>query len=235
MKVKHVFPFILYLLAIFNLLIWFSACTSQSTKFHPKEQKVISTLPKGKEQKETKDNYLSRIKWYADTSHSSIQFRTRHSGVYDVIGWIQNFEIVMEGQRKDFTDVSVEASADIRSVKMPNMGMAGNLQGLFNTETFPKVFFKSKDIQLSQGNTFQLIGDMTIKEITRELRMDVQFNGFGSPLSFALPGFTVDGKFNRHDFGIGEPEVFSEYRESPHPMIGDTIFFRANLRFYFED
>ena len=199
-----------------------------------REQKVIQTHPKQVMEFKNENTYPWKIKWYADTTHSSLEFRTKHSGVYDVIGWIQSFMITMEGQKKDFTDVEVEASADIRSVKMPNAGMASNLQGMFDTQNFPTAQFKSKRILNVTNNKYQLIGNMSIKGITRELALEVQFNGFGNPLSFGLPGFTVNGKFNRFDFNIGEPENL-QYDESPHPLIGDTIFFKGNLRFYFED
>lgn len=198
-----------------------------------KEQKVVNTKPQTNSEPATAETYSREIKWAADTTHSSLQFRAKHSGVYDVIGWIPDFGIVMKGQRKDFTDAEVTAFADIRSVKMPNMGMAGNLQGMFDTQNFPKAYFESKAIRDISLNNFRLIGDMTIKGITKELALEVQFNGFGYPVTDGLPGFTVDGKFSRFDFNIGEPEIIED-SESRHPLIGDTIFFRANLRFYSE-
>ena len=223
----------LFLLSFLFIFCLFLGCNNPnfSKKRSIKEQKVISTKPQPNSTKKTAETYSRKIKWTADTTHSSLQFRAKHSGVYDVIGWIQNFGIVMEGQRKDFTDAEVTAFADIRSVKMPNPGMAGNLQGMFDTQNYSKANFKSKTVRNISGNNFQLIGDMTIKEITRELIFDVSFNGFGYPLTDGMPGFTVDGKFSRLDFNIGEPEII-ETKESRHPLIGDTIYFRANLRFY---
>ncbi len=212
------------------IFVLFSSCT---TNINNKKASIDNTAVALSGQKTNPDSLYSRmLKSYADTTHSSIQFRARHSGVYDVIGWIPSFSINMEGQRKDFTDVTVEAKADLRTVVMPNMGMAGNLQGMFDTESYPYAYFKSKSIENIKGNTFQLIGDMTIKEVTKEIALEIQFNGFGHPLNFGVPGFTVDGKFSRFDFGIGEPDV-SDFSEG-HPLIGDTIYFKSNLRFFFD-
>lgn len=220
----------------FLISLWIIGCSkiNSSRVENSARQKIISTNPK--QITKTKDDnlYLRKINWNADTTHSSIEFRTKHSGVYDVIGWIQSFSIKMEGQKKDFTDVLVEATADIRTVKMPNPEMAGNLQGMFDTQNHPRAYFKSKTVSVITINKFKLIGDMTIKGITKEIELNVQFNGFGNPLASGVPGFLVKGRFNRADFNIGESD-FIKSPEIPYPLIGDTIYFKSNLRFFVED
>lgn len=213
--------------------VGFFGCFSQNKpSIESRNESVVSSKKNNNNlEKSNEYAFAKSLKWIADTTHSSIQFRTRHTEVYDVIGWIQSFEIIMEGQRKDFTDVTVSAFADIRTVKMPNMGMAGNLQGIFDTENFPKAQYVSKKIEHIKGNQFTLLGDMIIKGISQPLKMDVEFNGFAAPLNFGMPGFTVNGKFRRQDFSIGVPK---EYDQDDLSILGDTIFFTANLRFYVE-
>lgn len=222
---------------LFCLIVILSICSCINKSKSPKGPAggvVLSTKPQQKSTKDREHYYSRMLTWYADTTHSSIQFRTRHSSVYDVIGWISSFEIKLKGERKDFTDVTVESWADIRTVVMPNMGMAGNVQGIFNTNEHPKVYFKSRKIKHIKGNQFTLEGDMTIKGKSFPIDLDVTFNGFGRPLTFALPGFTVKGKINVYDYGLKVPPDF-EHSEPGVQLLGDTIYFTSNLRFYFKD
>ena len=69
-----------------------------------------------------------RIRFAADTAHSSIQFRTRHWGIHDIIGWFEDYEVIVYADYADFTNAVVEARVRPASVRMPNPAMAGNLR-----------------------------------------------------------------------------------------------------------
>jgi len=170
--------------------------------------------------------------WYADTTHSSLQFKTKHTAVHDVIGWFGRYRILMSASKFDFSDAKIEAMADLRSIVMPNMGMALNLQNEdhFNTAKYPLANYVSKAIWYEES-TVKILGDMTIKDITKEILFTGSMNGFAHPQERGLPGFTINGKFSRFDFEIGTRDTL---RPGNVPMIDDTIRFTANLRFYVE-
>ena len=177
-----------------------------------------------------KGGFTRTIDWIADTTHSSIQFKTRHTAVHDVIGWIDQYEIKMTSSKYDFSDASIEAQANMRTIKMPNPGMAANLQNEkhFNTDSYPFAFFSSSVVYYDKTGLI-IDGKMTIKGITRQMKMKGSFNGFAKPLLHGLPGFTIEGKFSRFDFNIGALDTLEG---STVPLIDDTIRFAANLRFY---
>lgn len=177
-----------------------------------------------------KGSFSRTIHWYADTTHSSIQFKTRHTAVHDVIGWIGQYEIEMVSSKYDFSDAKIEAKADMRTIQMPNPGMAANLQlqEHFNTSSYPYALFSSRSVHYDRLGLI-VDGDMTIKGITKPMKMRGSFNGFAKPQLHGLPGFTIDGKFSRFDYNIGSLDTLEG---STVPLIDDTIRFTANLRFY---
>ena len=67
-------------------------------------------------------------RYVADTTHSSVQFRVRHWGIYDVIGRIESYEIVLYYDSVDFTDMVVEARINPQSINMLNKGMEDHLK-----------------------------------------------------------------------------------------------------------
>jgi polyisoprenoid-binding protein YceI len=170
-------------------------------------------------------------RYVVDTTHSSIQFRVKHWGIYDVIGRLESYEIVVHYDREDFKDMVVEARISPVSINMPNQGMANHLKvdklGFFEIEKYPTILFKSTKMEILSDSIFKLIGNMTIKEITKEMVLEMKLNGYAYPPNKSMPGFTVYGKFNRLDYKLGGTELLPG---NGLPMIGNEIFITSNIR-----
>lgn len=170
-------------------------------------------------------------RYVVDTTHSSIQFRVRHWGIYDVIGRFESYEIVVHYDREDFKDMVIEARIRPVSINMPNQGMADHLKadkfGFFEINKYPTVLFKSTKMEIVSDSIFKLIGNMTIKEITKEMVLEMKLNGYAYPPNKSMPGFTVYGKFNRLDYKLGGTELLPG---NGLPMIGNEIFIISNIR-----
>lgn len=175
------------------------------------------------------NGFDQQITWVADTTHSSIQFRTRHTEVHDVIGWIGSYHIEVKSKNYDFSGSRVDAWADLRSIVMPNMGMAGNVQGMFETTSFPKASFSSDSIYYDGLDRLRIDGKMMIKGIAKPLSITGVFNGYVDSELHSLPGFTLAGAFDPSDYGIKAP---GEFESDGVQLLGDSIFFTANLRMY---
>ena len=166
-----------------------------------------------------------------DTTHSSIQFAVRHWGIYNVVGRLESYEVKVTYTKDDFTDMAVEALLRPASINMPNMEMAHHLKaagfGFFEVEKFPEVVFKSTKIEMARDSFYRLTGNMTIKEITKEIVLDIKFNGYSHPPSKTTPGFTINGKINRLDFNLGGDELLPG---NGLPMIGNEVHITSNVR-----
>lgn len=75
--------------------------------------------------------------------------------------------------------------------------------GFFDVEKFPTITFKSKKVTLTGKNTGKLIGDLTIKDFTNEVTLDVTFNKAGKARGSDLAklGFSASGMLERNDYG----------------------------------
>lgn len=58
-----------------------------------------------------------RQKWLSDVDHSSIEFRTQHWGIVDIIGWLEDFQITVYADEDDFSDAIIEARVGVGSIR----------------------------------------------------------------------------------------------------------------------
>jgi len=73
----------------------------------------------------------------------------------------------------------------------------------FNSEAFPAMTFKTKKVDLAGETTAVLTGDLTIRDVTREVKMDVEFLGMSkSPWGTQSAGFEARTKILREDWGL---------------------------------
>ncbi len=174
---------------------------------------------------------LPQNSYVVDTTHSSIQFRVRHWGIYDIIGRLESYEVVAYSDKDDFADMVVEARLRPASINMPNMEMANNLKGtglgFFEVNEHPEILFKSTKVSMISDSVYHLIGNMTVKDITQEVTFEVKFNGFTHPPSKTIPGFTMNGTINRLDFNLGGTDLLPG---NGLPMIGEEVHITSNLR-----
>ncbi len=82
-------------------------------------------------------------------------------------------------------------------------------------------------MEIVADGIYMLKGDMTIKEITKEVAFEVKFNGFTHPPTRTIPGFTINGKINRLDFGLGGNELLPG---NGLPVIGNDVYITSNVR-----
>lgn len=174
---------------------------------------------------------LPETRAVVDTTHSSVQFRVRHWGIYDVIGRLESYEMVVYYDKEDFTDLVLEARLRPASINMPNKAMAHHVKtegfGFFDANTYPEVIFKSTGVEMVADSVYALTGDMTIKEITKEVVFTVKFNGYTYAPNKTIPGFTIHGQFNRLDFELGDEELLPG---NGLPMIGHIVYITSNVR-----
>ncbi|MEK6616792.1 MAG: YceI family protein, partial [Bacteroidota bacterium] len=81
----------------------------------------------------------------------------------------------------------------------------GHLQSedFFDLAKYPQITFKSKSIKKSGNNQYKLSGDLTMHGVTKEVTLDVQYNGTkNDPWGNTKAGFKITGKINRADFGL---------------------------------
>jgi polyisoprenoid-binding protein YceI len=142
--------------------------------------------------------------WKLDPSHSSVEFSAKHMMITTVRGRIADVEGTIYIDEKNPANSSVEAvlkgaSLDTRSEQRDQHLRSADF---LDVEKFPVITFKSKRIEGS-NEKFKLTGDLTIRGTTKEITLDVTFEGKGKdPWGGERVGFAASGKIDRREFGL---------------------------------
>lgn len=157
-----------------------------------------------------------------DPMHSEIMFKVKHMMITNVTGKFSSFDATMTTSGDDFSGASIQFEADIDSIDTGNGQRDGHLKSddFFNAEKFPKLSFTSTGFTKISDDEYKLKGDITIRDITKEIELDVDYGGtmtdfYGQEKS----GFELTGKINRKDFDL----KWSAVTEAGGVVVADEI------------
>lgn len=163
-----------------------------------------------------------------DPVHSSVTFSVRHMVISNVKGQFTKFSGVINLDEEDITRSSVEVTIDAASIDTGNEDRDKHLRSadFLDVEKYPAITFKSKKIVKTGENTFDVIGDLTIRGITREVRLPVQFFGkVVDPWGNERIGAHAELTINRHDFGVS----WSKTLEGGGLVVGNDVHIEINV------
>ncbi|MCA9997443.1 MAG: polyisoprenoid-binding protein, partial [Anaerolineales bacterium] len=96
----------------------------------------------------------------------------------------------------------------------------------FNSELYPAITFKSTRVEQTAENKGKLIGNLTIRDVTQEVALDVTFEGKAqSPWGTTSVGFSATAKINRKDFGL----TWNQALETGGVLVGDEVTINIEL------
>ena len=148
---------------------------------------------------------FSQTNWSFDKSHSKIGFSVSHLVITDVDGKFNEFDGTIISPGEDFTDAKVNFSANIASIDTDNDKRDNHLKSddFFNAEKFPTLTFKGKSFKKIAGKNYKLLGDLTIRDVTKEIELDVILNGtVVDGRGNTKAGFSLEGVINRFDYNL---------------------------------
>lgn len=138
-------------------------------------------------------------KWAIDPTHSEVSFKVKHLVISTVTGYFRKFEGSAESTSDDFSGAKVSFTADVDSIDTNQADRDGHLKSddFFNAGEYPKLSFSG----VVEGD--KLKGDLTIREVTKAVELDVDFGGVaGDPYGNTKAGFEIEGKISRKDFNL---------------------------------
>lgn len=149
---------------------------------------------------------MAKVKWVLDPTHSEIQFKIRHLMISNVTGQFTKFDVSAETEEEDFLTAKVSFSADVDSVTTGNEQRDGHLKStdFFDSSKFPQLkFVATKYESVDNDGSYELYGDLTIRDVTKQVKLDVEFGGIvKDPWGNTRAGFEINGKVNRKEFGL---------------------------------
>ncbi|RIV42129.1 YceI family protein [Flagellimonas pelagia] len=171
---------------------------------------------------------MSTTIWNLDPTHSELTFKVKHLMISNVKGSFTKFNAKIEGD--DFETSKITATVDASSVFTNNADRDGHLKSadFFEVETYPELKFESTGITKTDDGEYTLIGDLTIKGITKSVELDVEFGGFmKDPYGNEKAGFSFEGKINRKDFGLN----WNAALETGGVLVSDEVKIAAEVQF----
>ncbi|MDZ4667627.1 MAG: YceI family protein [bacterium] len=170
-----------------------------------------------------------KTQWTIDPMHSEIEFKVKHLMISTVTGKFKSFTASAKTDGDDFDGASIQFSADVNSLDTGNEQRDGHLQSddFFNAESFPKLIFASTSMSKNTHGGFDLLGDLTIRDITKSVKLAVDFNGtMTDPYGNHKAGFELTGSINRKDFNL----KWSATTEAGGIVVSDEVKLICNIQ-----
>lgn len=144
--------------------------------------------------------------WQFDPDHSSFQFKVRHLTVSNVKGSFGKFRASATVDDKDISNLKIEVTIDATSVDTGHAKRDEHLRGpdFFDVTKYPTISFVSKKVEGVDTSKLKILGDLTIRGVTREITLDVDgpTQEVKDPWGGFRRGASAAGRINRKDFGI---------------------------------
>jgi polyisoprenoid-binding protein YceI len=159
--------------------------------------------------------------WSIDPAHSAAHFSVKHMMFATVRGQLGTVTGTIVEDTQDPSRSSVEASIDLSTLTTRDEKRDAHLKSpdFFHHENFPVVTFKSTRVEGS-GDHFKVIGDLTIRDVTKSVTLDVTKTGTGvNPWGMQVAGFEATTTINRKDFGLN----WNVALEAGGVLVGDNV------------
>lgn len=157
-----------------------------------------------------------------DADHSTVGFKVRHLAISSVPGRFATFDGTFSFDPANIKASKADATIALKSVDTNSTKRDEHLRGpdFFDVAKFPSMTFKSKEVEELSKDTFKLIGDLTIRGITKPVSLEVQYQGtVKDPWGNEKAGFTASAKINRRDFGL----TWNKVLETGGLVVGDDV------------
>ncbi|MEM8486477.1 MAG: YceI family protein [Bacteroidota bacterium] len=142
--------------------------------------------------------------YVVDKAHSQIGFKVRHLGITNVNGLFKDYEANVSMDGDDLSTLQASATIQIGSISTGIDRRDGHLKSddFFNAETYPEMKFVSKAVRNIDGSEFELVGDLTIRDITKEVVLEAEFLGMGAMGDTKKAGFEAETTIDRFDYNL---------------------------------
>jgi len=171
-----------------------------------------------------KDN-ISAI-WKPDSGHSTIGFKAKHLAIANVAGTFGVFTGSVQSDKDDFDGAHVTFKTETASLNTQNSARDTHLKSdlFFDVQQFPKISFSG--ILQKHTDEYELVGDLTIRDVTERLKLKTEFSGVVQGLfRDTRAGFELQGELNRKKYGL----TWNGLTPAGGVVIGENIRIQIDL------
>lgn len=143
--------------------------------------------------------------WELDTAHAEVGFSAKHMMVTTVRGRFTDVAAEVHIDEEQPEQSHVNATIQAASLATGDEQRDAHLKSpdFFDVEQYPLITFRSTRVRRTSDGEFELVGDLTVRDVTREITLKGDFAGpVTNPWGKRVVGFELDGEINREDFGL---------------------------------
>ena len=168
--------------------------------------------------------------WQLDPAHSNVEFAVKHLMIATVKGRFGDVTGTLTGNLAEPERFSLDVSVATDSIdtRQPQRDAHLKSADFFDAEQWPSIRFVGKRIEGDTADEFSLIGDLSIRDVTREIKLEVTNEGtVTDPWGNSRVGFSAKGKIDRRDFGL----TWNQALEAGGFVVGDEIKISVDAEF----
>jgi polyisoprenoid-binding protein YceI len=169
---------------------------------------------------------MSATFWKLDPAHSQVEFSVKHMMFTKVRGRFADVDGTIHLDVENPSASTVEVDIDAASIDTRVQDRDTHLRSgdFLDVENHPKLTFRSKRIEGSTvaepGASFKVIGDLTIRGVTKEVTLDARFEGTGTdPWGATRAGFSASTRLDRRDFEL----TWNQALETGGVLVGHDV------------
>ena len=148
---------------------------------------------------------MATTTWQLDAAHTDIGFAVKHMMISTVKGRFADLSGTITIDEADLAGSSVEVTINAASVDTRQEQRDAHLRSadFFDVEKYPTLTFRSRRVESTGSGEFRVVGDLTIRGVTREVVLEAADEGRGKdPWGNERAGFSAKTVIDRRDFGL---------------------------------
>jgi len=174
------------------------------------------------------------MNWTIDSAHSHIGFRVRHMMISTVRGEFTDFDgtIDFDEDNPEATEVDVTINAASIDTREEDRDNHLRSEDFLHVEEYPEITFQSDRVELIDDKNARLFGDLTIRDETHPVELDVEYQGMAqSPWGTMSAGFSATTTLNRKNWGL----TWNQALETGGILVGDELKVEIEIELLKED
>ncbi len=172
---------------------------------------------------------MANENWKVDATHSSVNLTVRHMVISKVRGHFAKWNANLALDTANLGRSSVEVEIDAASIDTGVADRDNHLRSadFLDAQKFPSLRYRSRRVEVVSPERLRVVGDLTIRNVTREVALDVEYGGQGKdPWGNQRAGFTATASLNRKDFGL----TWNQALETGGVLVADRVDIEIELQ-----
>jgi len=172
---------------------------------------------------------MAQETWQVDGAHSAVNLAVRHMVISKVRGHFSKWSAKLQLDTADLPRSTVEVDIEAASIETGVADRDNHLRSpdFLDAAKYPTLRYRSRRVEATSKDRLRVVGDLTIRDVTREVVLDVEYGGQGKdPWGNTRVGFTATTSLNRKDFGL----TWNQALETGGVLVADRVDIEIELQ-----